>query len=255
MSPFVRAVLPAALSLALIAVPALAHEGDPRYRSQVRAIVPATPGLSAQVLDHDDALLVVNDSDRMVVILDEHGEPAARLLADGTVQVDRSSSLLHEAEADEATGDDDHADADGALLASADGPLLAHAGEAHEGEAHEDAGGRREPGHDDPTAWTTLDRTGRFQWHDPRINHREPGLPAQVTDREQETKVRDWRVPIVVGGERGAILGTLTWVGEPGAGSSFPTGAVVSLAVLALLGAGAVALVRRRRGAGDGGAA
>lgn len=247
MSRFVRAVLAATLSLSLAAVPALAHEGDPRYRSEVREIRPATPGLTAQVLDHDDALQVVNRSDRTVVVLDEDGEPYARLRADGTVQVNVESAIVREnLSDDEAPADDDHADADGRLYASAGGPLLAHAGEEHEDLPH-DEGAEPAHGAGHPIAWTTLDRTGRLQWHDPRIKHREPGLPPQVTDRDRETKVKDWRVPIVVGGERGAILGTLTWVGEPGGGDSFPTAAVVSLAALAVLGGGAVALVRRRR--------
>ena len=247
MSRFIRTVLPAALLLALAVVPAGAHEGNPDYRSEVRAIEPATEGLTAKVLDHDDALLVVNGSDRTVVILNEEGEPYARLLADGTVQVDRAASSP---EAEQRDADDGASAArPGAgerLYASVDGPLLAHAGHHHEDEQSAGRGAAAQP------RWTTLDRTGRYQWHDVRIRYSGAGVPPQVTDPDDETKVRDWRVPIVVGGERGAILGTLTWVGEAGGGgSSFPTAAVVSLAAIALLAVGAVALVRRRRaGAG-----
>src|SRR6185436_3550600 len=101
--------------------------------------------------------------------------------------------------------------------------------------------------------WVTLDRTGRYAWHDDRINYRAQPVPPQVTDESEETKVKDWRVPLLVAGQPGAIAGTLTWVGEPGAGSSFPTAAVVSLVVLVLLAVGAVLLVRRnrRRAAGE----
>lgn len=243
---FRRAVLTAAALLpALVAVPAVAHEGNADYRSTVREIVPPTDGLTAQVLDHDDALLAINRSDRTVTLLGEDGEPFARLLADGTVQVDKAALASVEAAAEDEP--DDHAGIDGRLLASLDGAALAHAG--HD---HEEPGQVRRQGEAPAPRWTTLDRTGRFQWHDARIRHSGAGLPPQVTDREQETKVNDWRVPIVVGGDRGAILGTLTWVGEPGAGSSFPVAAVVSLAVLALLAVAAVVLVRRRRGAGEG---
>jgi hypothetical protein len=244
---FRRAVLPAALLLpALAAAPAAAHVGDPNYRSVVREIAPPTNGLSAQVVDHDDALLVVNRSDLDVTILDPDGKPYARLLADGTVQVNPRSGI--------ARGEREEAEEEPAGMgAVGDGALLAHAGEEHPPGAHRDgSGGAAGPPNADGPRWSTLDRTGRLQWHDPRINHRGPGVPPQVTDRTRETKVEDWRVPIVVGGERGAILGTLTWVGEPGAGSSFPTAAVVSLGALALLGGGAVVLVRRRRAGAAG---
>lgn len=262
MSRFRRAALPAALLLALAAVPAAAHEGNPDYRSTVREITPPTEGLTARVLDHDDALLVVNQSDEVVVILGDRGVPYARLLADGTVQVNTRSPLAHEDEEPEADGGDEGASA--APLGAPSGPglyasvtLLAHGDEVHEASpAHsDDATG------DDATrgarangpAWLTLDGTGRFQWHDDRIKYRASAVPPQVTDESEETKVKDWRVPIAVGGQPGAIAGTLTWVGEPGGGSSFPTAAVVSLVVLAGLAVGAVAVVRRRRAAGEQG--
>lgn len=297
MSRFRRAILPAAVLSALVAVPAIAHLGDPNFRSVVREIVPPTEGLSARVIDHDDALLVINRSGSTVVILDEDREPFARLLADGTVQVDAEWAVEQaeeEADAAEEAGERDGASttgtappappvgdgalvasaagaspatADGALVASVDGTLLAHGGEDHSddsggkgrgrGRGGDSGRGRGRSGDDDrdgaereTIAWTTLDRTGRFQWHDGRINYREPGVPPQVRDLTEETKVKDWRVPIRVDGRPGAILGTLTWVGEPDAGSGFPTAAVVSIGALVLLGGGAVWLVRRRRAAG-----
>lgn len=247
---FRRAVLPATL-LALLALagPAPAHEGDPHYRSVVDAIAPPTDGLNAQVLDHDDALLLVNKSDRDVTVLDLDGKPYARLLADGTVQVNAHSSLAEGENAPPSAGDGDQQDsADAALHASV--TLLAHGDEDHGADEHgaDDSSSSRLP-----AAWVTVDRTGRYQWHDPRINYRAQPVPPQVTDEGKETKVKDWRVPLLVAAPGavdptpGAIEGTLTWVGEPGSGSSFPTAAVVSLVVLVLLAVGAVVLVRRRR--------
>jgi hypothetical protein len=246
MSRFRTVVLLATLLLALAAVPAAAHEGDARYRSVVTAIAPPTDGLTARVIDHDDALLLVNDSGKTVVVLDEDAEPYARLLADGTVQVNRTSPM-----AGENHGDDETASAP-RLYASIDvGPLLAHGGEEHTpGDEHAEPGSA--PADDHAPDWSTLDRTGRIQWHDPRINLRGQGIPPQASDETRQTVVKEWRVPLLVAGEAADVLGTLSWVGEPGAGSSFPTAAVVSLLVLALLAAGAVVLVRRRRAAGEG---
>ena len=249
-----RALLPAALLLALAAVPAAAHEGNPNYRSVVRTIVPPTEGLSAQVLDHDDALSVVNKSDEDVTILDMQGKPYARLLADGTVQVNARSALAVGENAPSGPHGQDKSD-------SADAPLLrerdaararrrgARGSQGPRDRRHRLARGAAQAGVD----WVTIDRTGRYEWHDDRINYRAQAVPPQVTDRAKETKVKDWRVPLLVAGTPGAIVGTLTWVGEPGAGSSFPTAAVVSLVVLVLLAVGAVVLVRRRRTADGAG--
>ncbi len=240
-------VLAASLS-ALAAVPALAHEGDPNYRSVVRDVTPPTDGLTASVLDHDDALSIVNQSGKDVTVVDQQGRPYARLLADGTVQVNARSALAAGENAPSGPhGQDAHDSADANLYASV--TLLAHGADEHGTDEH-GAGEAGTAGVD----WVTIDKTGRYRWHDPRIKYRARPVPPQVTDQTKETKVFDWRVPIVVAGEPGAIAGTLTWVGEPGAGSSFPTAAVVSLVVLVLLAVGAVVLVRRRRaGAGAGG--
>ncbi|HET6447969.1 MAG TPA: hypothetical protein VFG31_02580 [Conexibacter sp.] len=241
MSRIRKAVLPAALAvLVLSAVPAAAHEGDPHYRSTVTSIVPPTDGLSAQVLDHDDALLVINKSDRDVTILDLQDRPYARLHADGTVEVNAHSRLAVGENAPSGPHGQGADSADAHLVAST--TLLAHGDEKDE--APNSAAG--ESGFD----WVTIDRTGRYEWHDPRIKYRAQPVPPQVTDQSKQTKVKDWRVPLLVAGQAGRIAGTLTWIGEAG-GSSFPTAAVVSLVVLALLAVGAVALVRRRRAAGE----
>jgi len=161
------------------------------------------------------------------------------------VQVNAHSSLATGENAPPASGSESDS-ADATLHASV--TLLAHNGVDH--------GAEEEHGADDSSssgglaaAWVTVDRTGRYQWHDPRINYRAQPVPPQVTDESKETTVKDWRVPLVVAGVPGAIEGTLTWVGEPGSGSSFPTAAVVSLVAAVLLAVAAVVLVRRRRAA------
>jgi hypothetical protein len=211
-----RAATLAALALGAAAVPVAAHEGDQRYRSVVTAVTPATRGLQAQVLDYDDRLQLVNHSGRTVMIAGYAGAPYARVLADGTVQVNQRSA--------------------GVTLNEDEGQALAVTAV------------KDKPG---PPAWKTLDRTGTIEWHDHRIHYRASAVPPQVRDRSKRTLVDRWRVPIVVGGRPGTIAGTLTWVGTGGS-SSFPVAAVVSLAMLVVLALGAVALVQRRRRAGEG---
>jgi hypothetical protein len=218
MSRLVRAAVLAATLLAAAAVPAGAHLGNPSYRSVVRGLAPSIPGLQVQVVGYDDHLELTNRTGRAVVVYGYQREPYARVLADGTVQVnDRSpAEYLNE-------------DRFGTTPVPASAKPSA------------------------PPHWRTLDRTGRFSWHDHRMHWMAQRRPSQVTDASRKTKIFDYRIPLRVAGQAGAIDGTLYWVGTAGPG--FPVAAVVSLVVLVLLAVGAVALVRRRRAAeGDDGA-
>jgi hypothetical protein len=110
----------------------------------------------------------------------------------------------------------------------------------------------------DPEAkpeWKEVSTGGRFAWHDHRAHYMSTGTPPQVEDPGERTKVFDYSIPIAVGSERGAIEGTLWWVGPPD--DSAPILPFVALGVATL---GLVALVivvrrRRRRGGGDAGEA
>ena len=133
---------------ALLAPPALAHEGNPNYRSTVRAVDPASEGLSVQVLNFDDRLELRNDSGRMVTIMGYGGEPYARLLADGTVQVNRRSPASY-------LNEDRFADAEVPQSADSDAAPV----------------------------WRTLDGSGRFDWHDHRAHWMGKNLPPQVEGR------------------------------------------------------------------------
>jgi hypothetical protein len=74
--------------------------------------------------------------------------------------------------------------------------------------------------------------------------------PPQVRDESVRTKIFDWQVPIEVGGERGAIAGTLFWTPPPGGGP--PLAAILGLAGFLIVCFAAVAVVRhRRRSAGQ----
>jgi hypothetical protein len=89
-----------------------------------------------------------------------------------------------------------------------------------------------------------VDRTGQFEWHDHRIHWMSPVTPPQVKDKGKRTKIFDWRVPIMVGTQQGAIDGELFWVPES---SKAPTAAIVALIAIVALALAFVFLVRRRR--------
>jgi hypothetical protein len=209
--PRLRTVAAAAALLVLLAAPAAqAHQGNPNYRSVIDGLVPSTPGIKLQVLNFDDRLQLDNRSGKTVTIDGYQREPYARLLADGTVEVNRNSPATYLNNERTSTG--------------------------------------KVPPNAKPGAtpdWKIVDRTGSFQWHDHRIHWMSTIPPKQVTDKSKRTKVFDWTVPMQVGSRKTSVNGTLFWQPKPGGG--IPAGALIALVALALVGLGAVLVVRRRR--------
>jgi hypothetical protein len=213
----------AACALAALAVlsPAVAnaHKGSPNYRSTERSIVPPVAGLKVQVLSYDDRLQMINQTGRNVEVRGYGGEPYVRLLADGTVEVNKRSPSYY-------------------LNADRYGNSTVPT------QAKNDA----------PPQWTAIDKTGRFEWHDHRIHYMSKTLPSQVTDKDKRTKVFDWKVPIKVGGKPARIRGDLYWVPT---GGGLPRGALLAFAGILLPSILLVEVVRRRRrrdARGSGGA-
>jgi hypothetical protein len=201
----------AAAALLLGAPVALAHQGNPNYRSVVRSITPGVQGVEVSVLNYDDRLLLHNTSGRDVVILDYKRQPYARVLADGTVSVNTNSEAYY-------------------------------LNEDRQGETAVPANLPAEPN------WKELSRSARFEWHDHRAHWMGEGDPPQLEDKDVRTKLYDWEVPIEVGGQAGAIAGDLTWV--PTEQSSLPLGAILAFAGLIIVLSLAVFVIRRRRAAG-----
>jgi hypothetical protein len=203
----------AACALAALAVlsPAVAnaHKGSPNYRSTERSIDPPVAGLKVQVLSYDDRLQLINQTGRDVEVRGYGGEAYVRVLADGTVEVNKRSPSYY-------------------LNVDRYGNSTVPA------EAKNDA----------PPRWTVIDKTGRFEWHDHRIHYMSKSVPSQVTDKGKRTKVFDWKVPIVVGGKPARIRGDLYWVPT---GGGLPRGALLALAAILLPSVVLVEVVRRRR--------
>jgi len=201
-----------ALFALAVAPTALAHQGNPNYRSVIDQVSPRFPGVRLQVLNLDDRLELQNTSGKTVVVKGYQGEPYARLLGDGTVEVNHNSPAFYLNNDRTSTGTV---------------PANAKPGATPD--------------------WQIVDRAGSFQWHDHRIHWMSTIAPKQVTDKSKRTKVFDWKVPLTVGGTSGAVNGTLFWAGT---GGGAPVGAYAGLALIALLGLGAVLVVRPRRGSG-----
>jgi hypothetical protein len=210
-----RLVVALSALFALTCAPtALAHQGNPNYRSVIDRVSPKIPGVRLQVLNLDDRLELQNTSGKTVLVRGYQNEPYARVLGDGTVEVNHNSPAFY------LNGD---RTSTGTVPAS--------------------ASPRATPD------WQIVDRAGRFQWHDHRIHWMSTIPPKQVTDKAKRTKVFDWKVPVQVGATKGSVTGTLFWAGTSEGGA--PVGAYAGLALIAVLGLGAVFLVRRRRGERD----
>jgi len=200
----------AAILLLLLAAPAaLAHQGNPHYRSTVKQVTPSTNGLSVSVLNYDDRLLLQNTTGRAVVVNDYEGKPYVRLLANRAVEVNTNSQAYY-------LNDDRYANV------------------------------TVPKGLGSQPNWKLVDRTGRFEWHDHRIHWMSTTDPPQLKDKSKRTHIFDWKVPISVGERNGAIAGSLTWV-PLSSGGSVPMAAIWTLAALIIAGSIVVMIVRRRR--------
>ena len=205
----------AAVVALLIGAPvALAHQGNPNYRSVVTSVSPTLKGVDVSVLNFDDRLLIHNTSGKDVTIFDyqDPPKPYAQLLADGTVQVNTNSEAYY---------------------------------------LNEDRLGETSVPNNlgDEPKWKQLSRSSRFEWHDHRSHWMGKGDPPGLKNKDVKTKIDDWTVPIQVDGAAGAISGTLTWVPKPS--EPLPLGAIFAFAALLIALSIAVFVIRRRRSGGD----
>src|ERR1700758_5353505 len=180
-----------------------------RYRTYITSITPKVPGLSVEVLEFADRLLLRNHTGQTVTVYGYSGEPYARLLPDGAAEQNARSPAVF---------------LNTNFYASVTVPPSANAGA--------------------PAKWVAVDRTGSFEWHDHRIHWMSPVTPPQVKDTGKRTKIFDWSVPIKIGSQPGAIDGELFWVPES---AKAPAGATAAGGALVVAGGVLVIVVRRRR--------
>ncbi len=179
------------------------------YRSYITSVTPDVPGLSLQVLEFADRLLLTNHTGKTVTIYGYEDEPYARVLANGAAEQNQRSPATY---------------LNTNFYGQVSVPPYADANAAPH--------------------WQLIDRTGEFEWHDHRIHWMSPVPPAWVKSSSKRTLIFDWHVPIAVGTQKGYINGELFWTPE----SSKASPVVIALGVaIALLGVAFAVFVRRRR--------
>jgi hypothetical protein len=213
MSRMRRVALCAVFVFALIAAPAAAHSGSPKYLSVYNGLKPAIPGVKAQVLGFDNQYQLINQTGKTVLIYGYQHEPYGRMLPDGTVEVNQRSPAywLNQDRAGTTT-----------VPASANPKA--------------------------PPLWKVQDKASRFTWHDHRMHWMGTATPKQVSDQHKKTKIFDYAIPISVGGKPARLTGTLFWRGTP---KGAPTAAIAALVAVVLAAIAFVVLVRRRRRRGE----
>jgi hypothetical protein len=212
-----RCVAIAAVTALLVLVPAsssLAHEGgNPNYRSVIDRVTPDVPGVHFEVLAYDAYFELLDQHGHEVVVYGYEGEPYARVLKDGKVQVNERSPAYY---------------LNDTRFPTAEVPPVANAKA--------------------PPRWKTVGDDGTFVWHDHRMHYGSTAIPPQVTDQHRKTKIFDYEIPLRIDGRKGAIYGTLYWVGSPNPSKlPFILGGIAILVV----GGALVLFVRRRRGPDD----
>ena len=194
---------------------ALAHQGDPNYRTELAGIEPASlgNGLSFSVGNYDDFIAFSNRSGRTVLVEGYRGEPYLRFLGDGTVQANTRSPAWF-------ANRDRYGEV--AIPAAADPEA--------------------------PPRWKLVSEEGRYAWHDHRSHWMGEGDPPQVTDRSLRTEIFDFAIPLQVSGRSASLAGTLVWVGS---GGGPPAWALLLLGGVLVGGLGWIG-IRRVRGSGIG---
>jgi hypothetical protein len=199
---------------------ARAHDSNHPFESTIRGVFPTelSKGITVEVLDYDSRLRLENRSGKPVVVEGYAGEPYARIDPDGGVYLNARSPALY-------LNNDRYAQT----------PV--------------------DPGTDPeaPAEWFRIDGSGELTWYEHRSHSMKVGTPAQVDDPSSRTKLRDYSVPVIIGGSPARIDGTLYWTGT----DQFPVVATLILlfatAAAALFGAVVIRRLNRSPEAGTGG--
>ena len=163
-----RGLLLAIVTLASLPAIAGAHPGNPDFRSVIQGFSPQIPGVNVQVLNWDSDMQLSDPGHHTVVVYGYDHDQYARILPNGTVQVNQRSPAAYLNEDRYGT----------TPVPSSANPKA-------------------------PPQWKTVNESGTFVWHDHRMHYMSPSTPPQVKDKGQRTKIFDYTIPLSVDGKPG----------------------------------------------------
>ncbi|WP_370325963.1 hypothetical protein [Euzebya sp.] len=171
------------MALMATASPAAAHGrgSDATNFLSVITSAPEDDGVTFEIVNSDEYLLVRNDGEEEVAVAGYTGEPYLRIGPDGAWRNENSPATY--------------------LNADRYGQTVVPRG----------VDGDAEP------RWEQVSSEGAFAWHDHRIHWMATTNPPVVqTDPASRHLVNEWTVPVEIGGRPAEIIGELYWV--PGSG-------------------------------------
>jgi hypothetical protein len=202
------------LLLGLASPPVEAHEASSHdFESIPEAIEPEAlgAGIEFEMFDYDSRLQLRNGSGKVVIVEGYDDEPYAKLDPDGRVFLNSLSPAFY-------LNQDRYART--AVDPSADATA--------------------------PPSWELQADDGTLTWYDKRTHLLSSATPPGIEDSQQPQELRNWSIPLKVGGRPAKLEGTLYWSGQ----SEFPMAIVASLlvATFIVIGLGAVFIEIMRRG-------
>jgi hypothetical protein len=206
----------ASVALGLFAT-ATVSAGDiyENFRSEVRSVTPAVPGLRLEVLGGDEFLELQNSGRSRVVVEGYDDEPYLRFNPNGVVERNRRSPATYL-----------NADRRGLQ------PVPASAQPRK------------------PPIWEVVSRDAKFRWYDHRIHLTTKSIPRRIRQATRKLRILDWSLPLSVADRPVRAKGTLYWDPTSSSSSGGVSAGVVIAAVAAalLIVAAAVAALRGRAG-------
>jgi hypothetical protein len=173
-----RVLAAAAVAALVVCSPAWAHRGGASngYRSVIRGVKPALPGVTLRVLGGDEELEVRTTGKASVIVLGYSNEPYLRVGPDGAFQnLNSPATYLN----------------------------------------RERYGGVEVPARAKPTSvpsWKQINDKPAAEWHDHRIHWMSKTAPPVVAaDPGQPHRVFNWQVPLRSGGRGYRVAGSLEY--------------------------------------------
>ncbi|MGH9003872.1 MAG: hypothetical protein ACRDYV_12155, partial [Acidimicrobiia bacterium] len=188
----------------LTASPALAHAlngaNPSNYRTRILAIEPERPGITVEVVEAGNRLLLTNTSDVEAVVLGYAQEPYLRVGPDGVFENLRSPATYRNR----------------SRFPTEEVPAIASDPEA-------------------PPQWQKVSDGHSVRFHDHRVHYMglQPPGPVKADPGREHVIIPAFEVPIQMGQEQVLVKGDLVWVPGP---STLPWLAIAALAGLVFVG-------------------